>query len=244
MAPGAARPSAAARSPMGSSFGAALALHVAFAALLILFANQKPSVMPPVYRVNILAAPPGPRAIGIIPPTPPSTPQTPLPEPVTPPPLTAPPPVTPTFTQKPQPAPPKPQRATPTTQPPPKKPEPQPIAGGGPQGGTGTDVATVQLDQGIDFPYPSYLNNIVRQVALNFKPDDPNTGLRAVVFFLIRRDGTVAGVQFRTRSGDYAFDLEARGAIEKAASAFGPLPDGFHDDVLPVYFSFDPRLLH
>jgi periplasmic protein TonB len=229
--------------PMGSAFGAAAVLHVGFAAALIFVANTAPTVMPPVYKVNIVAAPPGPRQIGIVPPTP-TTPPPPTPEPVTPPPLTAPPPVVPTFTKKPAPAAPKPTRATPTP-PTPAKPAPkQPIAGGGPQGGTGTDVATVQLDQGIDFPYPAYLDNIVRQVALNFKPDDPNTGLRAVVFFLIRRDGTVTGLQFRTRSGDYAFDLEARGAVEKAAGVFGPLPTDFHDDVLPVYFSFDPRLLH
>ena len=229
---------------MGSSFGAAAMLHVAFALAIIFLANSKPTVMPPVYKVNILAAPPGPtRAIGIVPPTP-TAPEPPTPKTVEPPPLTAPPPVVPTFTKKPVPAQPKPERATPTVTPPAKPAPKQPIAQGGPQGGTGTDVATVQLDQGIDFPYPAYLDNIVRQVALNFKPDDPNTGLRAVVFFLIRRDGTVTGMQFRTRSGDYAFDLEARGAIEKAASAFGPLPPEFHDDVLPVYFSFDPRLLH
>jgi protein TonB len=228
---------------MRSSFGAAALLHIGFAAALVFLANRSPAVLPPVYRVNILAAPPGPRAIGIVPPTP-QAPSAPTPEPVPPPPLTAPPRVDPTFSPKKAAPAPKPERATPTVAPPPKPAQKQPIAGGGPQGGTGTDVATVQLDQGIDFPYPAYLDNIVRQVALNFKPDDPNTGLRAVVFFLIRRDGTVAGVQFRTRSGDYAFDLEARGAIEKAASAFGPLPDGFHDDVLPVYFSFDPRLLH
>ena len=228
---------------MGSSFGAAALLHVGFVAALVFLANRSPSVMPPIYKVNILAAPPGPRAIGIVPPTPQAQPA-PTPEPVPPPPLTAPPKVEPTFSPKKAAPAPKPERATPTVAPPPKPAQKQPTAGGGPQGGTGTDVATVQLDQGIDFPYPAYLDNIVRQVALNFKPDDPNTGLRAVVFFLIRRDGTVAGVQFRTRSGDYAFDLEARGAIEKAAGAFGPLPDGFHDDVLPVYFSFDPRLLH
>jgi len=228
---------------MGSSFGAAALLHVGFVAALVFLANRSPSAMPPIYKVNILAAPPGPRAIGIVPPTPQAQPA-PTPEPVPPPPLTAPPKVEPTFSPKKAAPAPKPERATPTVAPPPKPAQKQPIAGGGPQGGTGTDVATVQLDQGIDFPYPAYLDNIVRQVALNFKPDDPNTGLRAVVFFLIRRDGTVAGVQFRTRSGDYAFDLEARGAIEKAAGAFGPLPDAFHDDVLPVYFSFDPRLLH
>jgi len=228
---------------MGSSFGAAALLHVGFVAALVFLANRSPSAMPPIYKVNILAAPPGPRAIGIVPPTPQAQPA-PTPEPVPPPPLTAPPKVEPTFSPKKAAPAPKPERATPTVAPPPKPAQKQPIAGGGPQGGTGTDVATVQLDQGIDFPYPAYLDNIVRQVALNFKPDDPNTGLRAVVFFLIRRDGTVAGVQFRTRSGDYAFDLEARGAIEKAAGAFGPLPGAFHDDVLPVYFSFDPRLLH
>ncbi len=234
----------AARAPFGTSFGAAALLHAAFVGVLIFIANRKPPDMPPVYRVNILAAPPGPRAIGVVSPTPP--PEAPPPEPTTPPPLTQPPPVVPTFTPpKKAPPPVKPQRATPTTAPPPtKRPPPLPPAGGGPTGGTGTDVATVQLDQGIDFPYPAYLNNIVRQVALNFKPDDPNTALRAVVMFVIRRNGTISKPQFSTRSGDYAFDLEAQGAIEKAATAFGPLPDGFKDDALPVYFSFDPRILH
>jgi hypothetical protein len=33
--------------------------------------------------------------------------------------------------------------------------------------------------------------------------------------------------------------------VDAAASArgFGPLPDGFTDDVLPVVFSFDPAFL-
>jgi hypothetical protein len=35
------------------------------------------------------------------------------------------------------------------------------------------------------------------------------------------------------------------GAVDAAAQAhaFGPLPQGFSDDVLPVIFSFDPRLI-
>ena len=40
-----------------------------------------------------------------------------------------------------------------------------------------------------------------------------------------------------------AFDLEAQGAVEAAARAFGSLPAGFGDDVLPVVFSFDPGRL-
>jgi outer membrane biosynthesis protein TonB len=63
------------------------------------------------------------------------------------------------------------------------------------------------------------------------------------VMFLIRRDGTVDGFRFIQRSGSFTFDLEAQGAVESAAQAFGPLPAGFREDVLPVVFSFDPRLI-
>ena len=66
--------------------------------------------------------------------------------------------------------------------------------------------------------------------------------------FIIRRDGSIVpnSLQFVSRSGNFAFDLEAQGAVEQAgnAKAFGPLPAGFADDVLPVVFSFDPRILH
>jgi outer membrane biosynthesis protein TonB len=62
--------------------------------------------------------------------------------------------------------------------------------------------------------------------------------------FLIHRDGTISNLRFVKRSGVYAFDLEAQGAIEAGAHAFGPLPAGFSDDVLPVIFSFDPSLIH
>jgi hypothetical protein len=63
--------------------------------------------------------------------------------------------------------------------------------------------------------------------------------------FLIHRDGTISNLNFRVRSGLFAFDAEAQGAIESAAQAgaFGALPRGFPDDVLPVIFSFDPRLI-
>ncbi|MGK2960594.1 MAG: TonB C-terminal domain-containing protein, partial [Gemmatimonadaceae bacterium] len=117
-----------------------------------------------------------------------------------------------------------------------------PRAGGGPIGGPGTDVATVQTE-GIDFPFPGYLINIVRQIALRFNPNDTGSGLRAEVRFVIRRDGSVIGIGFITRSGNYSFDLEAQGAVEAAASQFGALPEGFRDDALPVVFSFDPRLI-
>ena len=223
------------RGPLGIS----LALHLSIVALALIASRQRaPEVLPPIYKVDIVAAPPGERAIGEVKPE--ETPE------VAPP--TAAPVAPPTPKEKAVPlAKPLPKKAAArsTPVPPAAKPVPKtaaPRAGGGPEGGSGTDVATVHTE-GIEFPFPGYLNNIVRQIALNFKPSDTNSGLKADVMFLIYRNGSVKIVRFVTRSGSYSFDLEAQGAIESAAPNFGPLPDGFRDDVLPVVFSFDPRFL-
>ena len=104
----------------------------------------------------------------------------------------------------------------------------------------GTDAVTVKTP-GLSFPYPDYLRNIVSQVYRRW--NRPRGGTRrAEVFFMILRDGSVRDVRFLTPSGDFSFDLEAQGAIEAAvnAGAFGPLPDGYPQDVLPVSFYFEP----
>ena len=215
--------------------------------------QPQPIALPPMYRVNIVAAPPGERAIGEV------RPATAKPvAPVTPPSAT---PSTVKEMPLPQakPVPKQPVRATPVeakSAPTPKASTPAPAeakpaetetdaprAGGGPVGDKGTDVATVRSD-GIDFPFPGYLNNIVRQIALNFKPRT-DAKLKAEVRFLIHRDGSVSDLSFVRRSGVFSFDLEAQGAVEAASTArrFGPLPNGFPDDVLPVVFSFDPEFL-
>ena len=107
--------------------------------------------------------------------------------------------------------------------------------------GTGRDVANVSVP-GIQFPYPEYLRNIVAQVLRRWSPPG-GRALTAEVSFLIRRDGTVHDVRFKTPSGNFSFDLSAQGAIESAgnARAFGPLPDGWETDVLPIVFFFEPR---
>ena len=232
-APGSAR--------LGGSLAAAVVLHATAAAALFLSRPARPVSLPPIYRVDIVAAPPGPRAAGAVSPRPPATPPTPA-APV------------PTRAETKAAAPLAPSKAAPTparkppvaaTPVPPVKQPPSaeaPRAGGGPTGGRGADVANIHT-QGIDFPYPAYLNNIVRQIALRFSPRNPSAPLRADVRFLIHRDGSVSDITVVTRSGVYAFDLDAQGAVEAAARAFGPLPSGFRDDVLPVVFSFDPSLL-
>lgn len=205
------------------------------------FARPGPSrALPPVQTVQLVAAPPGERAIGKV--TNEPAPQPP-PTPVTPPPRAATNPKdmpAPTKVKTPK----KPAPSTPTlpTKAAPKD-VPQPKAGGGPTGGAGTDVANVSI-KGVDFADQGYLNNIVRQIALRFKPRNPGA-LRAEVFFIIKRDGSIGEFRFLTRSNVYAFDLEAQGAVESAgaAKAFGTLPSEYVNDFLPVIFSFDPSLI-
>ncbi|MEO5815733.1 MAG: TonB C-terminal domain-containing protein [Gemmatimonadaceae bacterium] len=219
---------------------AAIVLH-ALVATLFLVAKQSPHApMAPTYRVNLIAAPAGARAIGVVQPapTPVVTPPAPTPRArATPEPdrMKTPAKVPPLRTPK---------TATPNVpQPvaPPKAAAPAPTAAGGPVGGRGADVASVKVD-GIDFPYPVYLQNVVRQIALQFKPT-ARGALQAEVAFLIRRDGTIAGLRLTRRSSVFSFDQDALAAVELASRAFGPLPQGFSDDVLPVIFSFDPRLI-
>ena len=231
---------------------ASVALHALAGALFLVMRGSPPVAMPPTYRVNLIAAPPGPRQIGEVQPTPkpdaPPVPAKPAEKPATVARETpdasrmkalnqkaaakkAPKVATPNAAAASIPAKAKPKEAA------------APAAGGGPTGGRGADVANVTVD-GIAFPYPGYLENVVRQIALRFDPPG-GRALTAVVAFLIRRDGSVTGLRLTKRSGVYAFDTEAMGAVDAAATAhaFGPLPQGFSDDVLPVIFSFDPRLI-
>lgn len=231
---------AARRAPrsLAGPIGASAVLHAAIILPLLLLHQVSGVSMPPMYKVQLIAAPPGERAVGVV---------TDAPAPAVP--AKAPPKAAAKETKMVKSlvktkALPKPVvRATPkmaTKQEAVTKNAPK--AGGGVVGGKGADVQTIDT-QGIDFPYPGYLENIVRQIALNFSPKGNVGALRAEVFFMIRRDGKVSGFKFLTRSGNLAFDIEAQGAVDAAWRGFGALPAGYPDDVLPVVFSFDPSKL-
>ena len=106
----------------------------------------------------------------------------------------------------------------------------------------GEEVVNVQLD-GAVFPYPKYLDNIIRQILRYWRPPTDSRRLRAELVFVILEDGSVEEIEWTKRSGNMAFDLEARGAIEAAgrAKAFGALPGSY--DELRVSFFFDPANL-
>jgi periplasmic protein TonB len=223
---------------LAGPISASAVLHAAVILPLLLFHAGSSVPLPPMYKVQLVAAPPGERAAGVV--------------------TTAPAPEVPTK------APPKAAAketktvktavktktlTKPVVQATPKMATKQeavvknaPKAGGGPVGAKGADVQNIDT-QGIDFPYPGYLTNIVRQIALNFSPKGNVGALRAEVFFMIKRDGTVSGFKFLSRSGNLAFDIEAEGAVDAAARSFGALPVGYTDDILPIVFSFDPSKL-
>lgn len=223
-------------------FGVSILAHLLLIAGIGFLAKQQTLVLPPVYRVNLLAAPASVRrSVGEVRQTPPQD--------VTPPPVTTPVPkraAAPTERTAPTPARSRPIPAATTPVPnaaSAKRDAPAPVAGGGPKGGAGADVATVQTE-GVVFPYDGYIDNIARQLMLRFEPADKRP-LTVIVRFVIHRDGSVKDFSVRKSSGSFGFDNEARGAVEAAgrSRAFGKLPEGFSDDVLPVTFTFAPEFV-
>ena len=218
-----------------------LAIHgVAVAAAFVMARPPKP--MPPVYAVELVAAP-----APVAAPAAPVATAPPTPEP-TPPAVSrtrTPPSRTPAVKTPPKPAPARPtSRTTATPNPGAQTSRTTQSSAVAPAPGetpsNGTDPVTVKTP-GLTFAYPEYLRNMVAQVYRRW--DRPRGGTRrAEVFFMILRDGSVRDIRFITPSGDFTFDLGAQGAIEAAANAgaFGPLPDGYPQDVLPVSFYFEP----
>ena len=227
---------------LGGPLGLSVVLHASLIAAAFVVKGDPPRALPPVYKVTLVAAPASPdRAAGIVP----STPTPPAPAATTPPKRAETTPRDMPAPTKPKPTPRKasaPATPTPTPKSTPAD-APAPIAKGGPNGGAGTDVANVSIN-GVEFADQAYINNIVRQIALRFKPRNPGA-LRADVFFIIRRDGSIGEFRFLTSSRAYAFDLEAQGAVESAGSAkaFGRLPESYVNDFLPVIFKFDPSVI-
>jgi len=116
-------------------------------------------------------------------------------------------------------------------------PKAAPLPGEAPS--TGSDAATVSTE-GVEFPYPEYLENIVTQILSRWERPFESSALDAEVSFFVHRDGSITDLQFVKRSGNFAYDLEAEGAVEEAGRhhAFGVLPDGWKADVLYVRFYF------
>ncbi len=218
------------REPRGNGVAllGTLVIHGAMALGIAVSPSMVPRAMPPVYQVELVAAPRAEPERRKAPEVVERPAERPMPSPTTP-----------RRTSVAETPPPPVAQAEQKELPPRTNPVEQPAPGVEPS--TGSDVATVKVS-GIAFAYPEYLRNVVAQVYRRWQRPSGTVSLRAEVLFFIHRDGSISNLHFVRRSGSFAFDLEAQGAIEAAgtARAFGPLPAGYNADVLPVSFFFDP----
>lgn len=138
---------------------------------------------------------------------------------------------------------PKPVEQTPVEKPEEKPPEPEPVAGNAPDpksaGGDNIDIDQIG-DR--EFPFPDYLDNIIRQVKRHFRGWSGDGTPSAQIAFYINRDGSVGGLTLVEKSPDFRFNLQTMAAVELAGrnNAFGELPEGWASDRLWVRFRFIP----
>ncbi len=206
-------------------------VHALVAVFLVAGAADAHRAVPPTYRVHLVAAPePAPDARKAPEAVDRPAEEKPAPAPKAPTPKStvskaAPPPVADNTKRE----------AAPRT-----TPKVAPLPGETPS--TGSDVATVSTE-GVEFPFPEYLQNIVAQVLRRWQRPLQSSPLEAEVSFFVHRDGSVSDLQFIRRSGNFAFDLEAQGAVEEAGrfKAFGTLPAGWNSEVLFVRFYFSGK---
>lgn len=106
-------------------------------------------------------------------------------------------------------------------------------------GGEGLAVRT----EGAEFVDPAYLANIIRQLKRYFRPPPGARTDEATVQFFIHRDGSVSGIAVAKSRGGFPFRAAAMEAVEQAGlnRAFGPLPNAYKGDRLPVSFTFEPE---
>ena len=98
----------------------------------------------------------------------------------------------------------------------------------------------MRLD-GAPFPYPDYLQDLVKRIEQQWQKPPLPGGTRfskATVFFSILRDGTVEDYKVEVGSGVLSFDRSALDAVIKA-SPFPPLPPKFQGSRLGVHLDFE-----
>jgi TonB family protein len=87
-----------------------------------------------------------------------------------------------------------------------------------------------------NFPFTYYLRQVTGRIEENWLRPQQNLG-RVVVYFRIKRDGTIAEPQVYESSRNQAVDMLAAGAI-KRSEPFPPLPVEFGGDYLGIYLCF------
>lgn len=88
------------------------------------------------------------------------------------------------------------------------------------------------------FPYLYYLKNVREKISHNWawKPQESGR-LKTVIYFKIKRNGSITEPYFKEKSNNNLFDSIAMRAVRNS-SPFPPLPAGYEEDTLGIYFEF------
>jgi protein TonB len=90
------------------------------------------------------------------------------------------------------------------------------------------------------FPYAYYTNMIVKRINRNWQWAQSFGKMKAVIYFKIQKDGRITDIAVKESSGEALFDQQAVRAVS-LADPLAPLPDGYSDTDLGVYFEFQFR---
>jgi outer membrane biosynthesis protein TonB len=217
------------RGPGARPVLASVVFHVGVLVPMFVFTRAPEPVLFDTIRINLVSMPTPVEATQPAPPPPEPEPEPvveePAPEPVAEPPR-----------PEPQPRRPEPQR----TEPPPPRPTPPPQRTPPAEPTPGAEGVNIQTE-GIQFPFPEYLNNVVIQLHRYFRWTEPGNP-RGTIYFEILPDGSVRNIRMVRPSGNLRFDFALQGAVETAGNrgAFGPLPDAFAGASLPVQLEVEP----
>ena len=107
--------------------------------------------------------------------------------------------------------------------------------------GTTTDVPVggsgITGLEGGEFPYTLYLQGMHRRIGSNWFRPQAAPGSAAVIYFRIKRDGTISEAKVETSSGNSAFDRAALSAV-RASNPLTPLPFAYNGTYLGVHLTF------
>jgi hypothetical protein len=112
---------------------------------------------------------------------------------------------------------------------------PGPGSGAGNGLSLGGGSGMLSLDSA-NFPFSYYLRQVTGRIEENWIRPQQNLG-RVVIYFRIKRDGTIIEPQIHESSRNQSVDLLASGAI-KRSEPFPPLPVEFGGDYLGIYLCF------
>ena len=219
------------RGALGRALALALAAHVLGGAAAIWLPGllRRPAEPPRYVAVQIVPA----ARLGVTTPPPPAPPRAkPEPVPVPLPKVEA--PVLPDRKAKPEkPAPrtapaPEPARTAPAAEPV----QPEGTATGSATGTLAFGAAVAGFDNP-NFTYGYYVDQMLAKISSNWARPPVGSGVEAILYFRIGRDGRIDDLRIAHSSGYNGFDLAALRAVS-ASSPLPPLPRAFREDSLGV----------